>query len=324
MKQGIGILVCENLMKEVSTVLAKEGLIDEVAVITFTSHCTSSDEWQSCFDDALLAISNRCERFCIIRCSCPYTVEVPDTLKDRVIPIREGAELFIPAPQYDRFVREGTYFITSGMLKNFIDETCRNSGKVIAEDSKSLVQRFIVLDSGLHPESMKIISEFSRFSSHPVEVTYVGLDFFQLYLSGLIRSVLIGDSREKAHQYNAELRKNQADLLMTYDLIGSIVELKHEEDVIASILDLFTMLFSPESISYALYEQETLTGVISRPQGKSACDFSGSSPQALISQGDLVGENGFLFQVWYDNDLLGLIAIQNIAFPEYREKYRDT
>jgi signal transduction histidine kinase len=111
---------------------------------------------------------------------------------------------------------------------------------------------------------------------------------------------------------------------MTYDLIGSIVQLKREEDVIASILELFSVLFSPESVSYASYDQGTVTGIVSRPPERSACDFFDSSPQALISQGDLVCENGFLFQISYDNELLGLVAIQNIAFPKYREKYRDT
>ena len=324
MDQRIGFLVCENLIKEVTAVLAQEGFAGEVETVVFASHCTSSDKWQLSFDDALQVISDRCERFCIIRCSCPYTVVVPETLKDRVIPIREGAELFLPAPQFDRFIREGSYFITPGMLKNFNDETCRNYGRVIAEDKKSSVQRFVVLDSGLHPENSNLVSELSRYSSHPVEVVFVGLDFLRLYLSDLIYSVLVDDCREKSRQCNAELQKNQADLLMTYDLIGSIVQLKREEDVIASILELFTMLFSPESVSYASYEQGTLTGVVSRPPERSACDFSSSSPQALISQGDLVCENGFLFQISYDNSLLGLVVIQNIAFPKYREKYRDT
>ena len=84
------------------------------------------------------------------------------------------------------------------------------------------------------------------------------------------------------------------------------------------------MLLSPETISYASYEDGKLKEVFSYPSGKNVCDFSTSSPSELINKGDLVCENGFLFQVLYDNNLLGLIGIQNIAFPEYREKYRET
>jgi hypothetical protein len=132
-----------------------------------------------------------------MRCSCPYTVVVPEALKDRVIPTREGAELFLPGPQFDRFIRDGSYFITPGMLKNFSDETCRNSGKVIAKDNKSSVQHFVVLDSGLHPDHVNIVSELSQSSSHPVEEIFVGLDFLRFYLSDLIRSVLVDNYREK-------------------------------------------------------------------------------------------------------------------------------
>ena len=69
MKQRIGILVCENLLNEVTTALANEGLTNEVEVISYVSHCYPSGEWQAQFENALLAITESCRRFCIVRCS---------------------------------------------------------------------------------------------------------------------------------------------------------------------------------------------------------------------------------------------------------------
>ena len=48
----------------------------------------------------------------------------------------------------------------------------------------------------------------------------------------------------------AEANRNAADYAMAFDLLTNLTQIKNEAEAIETILELFTILFSPGSISY--------------------------------------------------------------------------
>ncbi len=122
-------------------------------------------------------------------------------------------------------------------------------------------------------------------------------------------------ARANANQY-------AADYVMMFDLIGNLVKVMTETEAIEEIFDLFTMLFAPRSLVYAPVIGGKLGDFQSRPafladdEAMKSRLTSFDEDYAWTGSGD-----GFLLRIGYQGETLGVLAIEGIAFPEYKEHY---
>lgn len=113
------------------------------------------------------------------------------------------------------------------------------------------------------------------------------------------------------HHELENARRMASEYAMALDLLAKLSHSDSEQQAIASISEVFTILFSPKSIRFLpvsrkeKIEIETLTRQPTFP-GK----FRWT-----------VAEQGFHVKIYYRDVALGIIEVEKIAFPEYREQY---
>lgn len=119
--------------------------------------------------------------------------------------------------------------------------------------------------------------------------------------------------------------KQLADYAMILDLLGHLPELKKEEEVIEKIFELFTMLYAPGSLFYLSLNK--LKGNKLSIRGISESEVN---KEALIKELFNVKEGQYSEQgselyvhIVYQDELLGILKIEAVAFPEYRQHYLD-
>jgi signal transduction histidine kinase len=122
----------------------------------------------------------------------------------------------------------------------------------------------------------------------------------------------LADSQQRDRSHGAEL----ADHVCAMDLLGRLTQLRQEAEVIAAIEDLFRMLFAPRLVQYQRFEQSPRSAVQSAPSWLQSLALSPQAPYAWTADG-----NGFALLFAHDGQEMGRIAVDGLAFGQYRERY---
>ena len=128
--------------------------------------------------------------------------------------------------------------------------------------------------------------------------------------------------KEECDTAVVEANNKSATCALVVDLLGKITGLKDEEAFIAQMLDLFMVLFSPERSGFVPLYGGSPGPVISKPDG--AYPGMDARDQFLACQENylVTGDGkGFFHQVRYDTDLLGIVHIDGISFPDRIAEY---
>jgi len=113
-----------------------------------------------------------------------------------------------------------------------------------------------------------------------------------------------------------------ADYVMMFDLISKLVKVMTETEVAEQIFDLFSMLFAPHSLVYVPVVGGNLGEIQSRPASlaKSETIMKGLA-NLDADYAWTESRNGFLLRICHQQETLGLLAVEGISFPEYKEHY---
>jgi signal transduction histidine kinase len=122
----------------------------------------------------------------------------------------------------------------------------------------------------------------------------------------------LADSQQRDRSHGAEL----ADHVCAMDLLGRLTQLRQEAEVIAAIEDLFRMLFAPRLVQYQRFEASQRSAAQSVPSWLQSQALSPHSPYVWTTDG-----NGFALLFAHDGQEVGRIAIDGLAFCQYRERY---
>ena len=95
-----------------------------------------------------------------------------------------------------------------------------------------------------------------------------------------------------------ERQKEISDYAMALDLLKTLTQVRGEALVIQRIIEIFTLLFAPRSISY-----------------HPACGVS-AEPRTLTRR-----ENGFILPVSSGGQVLGILDVEGFQFPDYANHY---
>lgn len=313
------IRVCENFLAEVTATVRSLNLND-VKITHFPAYCGNPLLKR----EDLCAIGcescKNCHRTHVLSGRCiagqdPSPAEEAD--RCRLHRLDQCFYLIAPKTMIDRYLADGAYLLTPGWLsgwrrkmekwgfdvdtaRQFFGESCT---------------RLVLLDTGVVPESPAHLSEFADFVSRPFEIVLVGQDFLGLF----IEKIVLQWRLEGEQACLLEVNRQSADYAMAYELIARLTGIKSEEEAIEDIFDLFNMLFAPEKLAYVPIHGSNFGKTCCRPK-----DSPESWPTLECFHDDCLlpePENGFVFRIGNEGEVLGLIQVCGIAFPQYMDRY---
>ena len=327
MKNKLCILVCENFEKE----LAATGLseqFDDVATATFPARCGHPQIMR----DELEQIASTCEeastQICMLGSCCIAGLEKLRSGPERyhIHRLDQCFHLFAGREVIDTHLRQGAYLLTSGWLAHWRDRMDqwgfdRETARMFFAESAS---RLVLLDTGADPEiSLRLLHEFADFTGRPSEVVCTDPDFFRLFLTEIIMKWYMENESVKAAAALDNEQKQASEHAMIMDLLGSLARTMTETEAVQNIIDIFTMFFAPKELSYMSLKHgepgEVVRSFSSPPADNEAIRHrlaSFDEEYAWTGSGE-----GFLLRISRRGETLGITEVEQIAFPEYREKY---
>ena len=324
-KNKVKILVCEYLKNEVKSVLDFEEITD-IEIITYPPQCCSpKNDLASILK--LSEQSNDYDKIFLLSCS---------SLQKKCSTIKEFQNFHIQ--QFDRcyyllgdnkmiddFITKGSYIITSGWLnswKNIIShwKFDRKTAQAFFRESCSNI---LLLDSGIDPNTRVNIKEFADYVDRPYKVIRIGLDYLKCFIVNVILRWRLQNEKNLTKKILDESKKQKSDNFMIFDLLAKQSESVYERDAIRKLFDLFAMLFAPRSIYYLSFGSNYSTKLWSPFSIKEQNRKEIKSRLKLYKKKnkDFNLESGFVLQVKYKNELLGILEIDQLTFPEYRDSY---
>jgi signal transduction histidine kinase len=240
----------------------------------------------------------------------------------RVLPQGECFHLIAGESLVAEAITGGGYLITPGWLADWRAHLADMgfAPETSGEFFKDFARELVLFDTNIDPESRARLDELTQTVGLPGKRIGVGLDHTRLLLARIVLEWRLEEehrgSRERDRRHARELAKHVADHVSAMDLLARLAKTRDEAEAIAAIEELFRMLFAPATWHYLRVERgQTMTGT-DVPEELLTALRQLDAPYAWTPSGQ-----GFLLRITWDNQVLGLIAADHLAFPEYRERY---
>jgi len=315
-KDLLCLVVCENIAPEVATAIAAEKMHD-VAVAIFSARCDLPTVDQETLDQAARVFRHSGQRICLVgRCGQAGLGDADARQgEQRLLRTDTCARLFIPRTLFDHYASMDACLLLPGELAHW--EMDRHRWTALTSAT-----RLLLLDTGVDAGSVDCLKGLARHTGLSYEVVPVGLDFFRLFLAKIVLEWRLDEGRSHSTAALSEAIRRSSDHAMALDLISGLTRIVTEAEAIESILELFTLLFAPGRLVYVPLNSGLPGEVRAYPAPL-------GDPQALLDrlasmQGDynwIVSRRGFLLRIGYQEETLGLLEIDEVAFPEHLQHY---
>lgn len=325
MEKRLCLLVCDRIKKEVDACLALEKWGD-VTVGAYAADCAGPSgvkngpretvaRWGDDYD--LIYLLGGC---CIARPENPGA-ELPRYL---VHPVDQCFYLFASKKTVDSYLNKGAYLVTPGWLNHWqqsIDTWGfdRDNAREFFTES---VTCLVLLDTGVYEGNQERLQEFAGFVGVPYETVSTGLDFFRLTLARVVLEWRLEKERNELAAAYVRANKRLADYATMLDVVDGISQMKTEREAVEKILHLFTILFAPGKIVYApVYGQQI--GQIQSSQSGPVDSETVKKWLASFHQASRWAESGagFIVRIIWQDEVLGILKIDDLALPQYKESY---
>jgi len=133
---------------------------------------------------------------------------------------------------------------------------------------------------------------------------------------------IIKKDRTKADIDLEMARKQASEYAMALDLLAKITHSGSENEAVENILELFTMLFSPQKLSYVSLKDGKPEQIYSSSLSE---DDDAATKNRLANFAEKYAwtesAKGFLLKINHKGNPLGILEVDEICFPEYKEHY---
>lgn len=321
---GLCVLACPVIEREVRAVLAGASFA-EARLLSFSASCMGPSTGGATGAASVLeAAVPGCRRALLLCGGCLR--DIPASLGGRqVIRVAPGSEcfsLFAPSDLIHGLLREGAYLLTPGWLSTWearleawgFDE---ENGRAFFRES---ARKLVLLDTLTDARAPGLLEAFGRHVGLPASRIPVGLDFLRL----LLKEAWAGSHGRRtpmvpveAAPGEADARRRSADFAMAFELIYGLSGSLKEEEIALKVLDLLLGLFAPERVSL------TLSGAEGRTRSWSHPPSAGGGEAVMEGQYQTTPDGrGMRLRIGYNEEPLGVIRMENVAFPSYLERYR--
>jgi hypothetical protein len=123
-----------------------------------------------------------------------------------------------------------------------------------------------------------------------------------------------------SRQHSAE--QKLADYAMIFDMLGLLTGITKEEAAINKIMEIFTMLFAPQSLIYISVRDGKTLEIKTHPPSLSLNDDTIKRLQTFpAGSGWTDWQNGFTLAIQHSGQTLGVVAMKEILFVEHKRHY---
>lgn len=181
---------------------------------------------------------------------------------------------------------------------------------------RECAKELLFLDTGVAPESKANLAELLGWVTLPCRRIAVGIDYTRLLLSRVLLEWQLDKERivaaEQARRHAGEL----ADYSAAMDMLIKLVRTHHEAESVTVIEDLFRMLFAPTNLYYLRVENGTPLPDKPIPEELRSAMLEMHDAYAWTPDG-----LGFLIRIGWGEETLGLLTVDRLTFPEFRDRY---
>lgn len=316
MSTKLGILCCHNFYAEIVSSVTEEGW-DDVVAVAFPASCGRPPvSW----DELRLLLPTDCGQVIVLGRSCLNKLGEPPANWPpiRVVLVTQCFHIIAGKTLVDEVIADGGYLITPSWLADWCGQlqalgfTPEQAGEFFHDFARELV----LLDTGQDLEVPARLAKLQQALKLPVRRIPVGLDAVRARLARLVLEWRLAEAQKKATAEAQHHASELADLVAAMDMLVQLAKTLHEADAIHTIKNLFHMLFAPTALYYLRMENGILIPHAPVPEAISVALHQLCADHAWTPDGQ-----GFLLRIVHGEETLGLIAIDRLAFPVYRERY---
>jgi signal transduction histidine kinase len=312
----ICIATCENFASEVAAVVAAEAWPD-VAALHFPSRCGRPRlEW----DELHGLLPTGAQHLVLMGRACLAGLGTPPPgfPSTQTVSLQQCFHLIAGPTLVDEAIDQGAYLVTPSWLANWRGHIAALGFGTdgAAELFREVARELVLLDTCLDPQSPARLAELSEAVGLPSRRVPVGLDHLRLSLSQLVMECRLTDARAASEVSRRRHAAELADQLAAMDLLATLARPRKEQEVIAAVEHLFQMLFGPAELHYLRFEGPLPTTHRPIPPALQEAMRRLGTGHAWTPDGE-----GFMVRICDEGETLGVIAVERLAFPEYRDRY---
>jgi len=312
------ILGCRNFIAEVGAGVTAEGW-EDVVTVDFPARCGRPPlSWE----EIRALLPGDCDQVLVLGRACLGSLgdAPPGFPALRWVPVKQCFHLVASEQLVDEAISAGSYLITPAWLADW-------RGQLLAlgfapAQAAGMFQEFarelLLLDTGVGRDSAAQLAELQAALQLPVRRLAVGLDAVRARLARLVLEWRLDLARRRYAEGQQQHARELADHVAAMDMLIQLAKTQQEGEAIERIEDLFRMLFAPGELLYLRVENDVVRPV-----------HHDTAPESLQSQLQTLDRDhawtadgqGFLLRIAHGENVLGLIAVDRLAFPDYRERY---
>ncbi len=314
------LLSCHNFLQEVGAGVTAEGW-DDVVVAGFPARCGRPPlDW----GELRGLLPDECTRLVVLGRACLQGLSEPPAgfPLTRLVPVAQCFHLVAGEQLVNEAIAGGAYLMTPTWLADWREKLAalgfvpEQAGDFFQDFAKELV----LLDTCIDPQANAHLADLQAAAQLPIRRIAVGLDHTRLRLARLVLEWRLAYEQKMGKERNQRHASELADHVAAMDMLVRLAQTQDEAAAVATIEDLFRMLFAPAALYYLRVEN----GV---PIPVATADHP--IPEAMLATMRELDEDyawtvdgkGFVLRIGHGDEVLGRVAVDRLAFPEYRERY---
>jgi len=227
----------------------------------------------------------------------------------------------------NRCLKKGAYLTTPGWLANWPanmerlglnQETAR---EMFAETTTGIV----LLDTGVHEQSAANLQAFAGYVDRPFDILCTGITSLRLLFVRAYLAWQMENQRKKFVADINDIQKQAATHAMAMDLLSNLARIVSEAEAVEGMLDVYSFLFAPQRLCYLSFQEGLPDKLWIRPEGMQddAEKENIRKELAAVSENSGYTESGrgFILRIVRRGEVRGVIAVEDIAFPDYLDQY---
>jgi|GEM_PF-4425912 len=322
MNNHLYILVCSYFVRDVKAALAlSENADKNIKVISFPANCgTPLLDWESI--DKLIPSVDGADDVLVLGSHCLQGLDKEKSKNNtyrRIVHFEQCFHLISPPNLVDDALDEGCYLLNPGWLAGW-HKKIKEWGLAQKETQNFIdgsINKLLLIDTKVDKHSRQQLQDFAEYIDRPTEVYPLGLDYLTLLL---YYETDLWRNHQSSRKKDIEL-KMSSNYAMSLDLLAQLSHNTSEAEVIEGIFNIFNMLFAADELIYIPYiDGQAGTPKIAEHMSVSSTELTQVVPQ-FSDEYELCDDSGFWLRLEHRNELLGILKVDQIALPEYRNAY---
>lgn len=309
------IATCENFAREVAAVVAAEGWTD-VVPLRFPARCGRP---ALAWDELRALLPEGTSRLLVFgrACLCGIGDAPAGFPATQLIPSDQCFHMIAGRTLVNEAIEHGAYLITPAWVARWREQLAAlgfatdGARELFGEVAREMV----LLDTGVDPQAPARLAELGAAVGLPTRRIAIGLDHLRLSLARHVHEWRIEQTRAATEADTRRHAAELADHVAAMDMLSRLARARHEEEAVAAIEELFRTLFLPAALHYLTVEGRVPHS--ERPVPSPLLE----QMRELDSDHSCTADGGFIVRIQHAGETLGVAAVQQLAFPAYRDRY---